>query len=141
MENYTCPFIMATQPTNNRSVSPNHRHTNTILINLAQEISVIKHTMGEMAIQIKEFIRTWNHPCIHGSPHSRLIILANVTTITDSGQRKNAVQHPVHTTLETTRETNHPATCSCNKPWQCIQHRHQLSGHQTHTTEGHSNDT
>lgn len=129
MENYTNPFVMATQTTNNRSASQNHRHEDNIIINLAQEISVIKHKVGELATQIKEFILTQNFlytlspsPNLTDDDHEprkschSLVILVNVTTTADSGQRQSAGQHLAHTTLETTRETSHPATCSCGKP-------------------------
>lgn len=63
MENY----VMATQTTNNRSASPNHRHTDTILTNLAQKISFMTQTVGELVTEIRELIRTQNRLCTHST--------------------------------------------------------------------------
>ncbi|XP_015435180.1 PREDICTED: uncharacterized protein LOC107190810 [Dufourea novaeangliae] len=71
MENHSGPFIMATHPSGSRSVSPNHRFTDTVLTNLAKDMSAMKHTMHELVTQTKELSRILSRSNSHGSQCGR----------------------------------------------------------------------
>lgn len=65
MENHSAPFIMATNSTDNRPVSPNHRFTDAVLTNLAQDMSAMRLAMNDLVARIEELTRTVSHRDSH----------------------------------------------------------------------------